>query len=273
MMSDIPQTVEEIETALLQLSVNIHAAEYRWLVLLSRFDQQRGWARDGYASCLGWLTFRVGLTRSLARDRLRVSRGLTRLPQISAAMAKGAISYTLARTLVKVAQPETEAQLLHLARHRTASEFQRLVRANRLMSETEASAREQHQRARRAVNYSVEDDGTYVIRARLTAEAGELFMRALDSATGAVHSDDSWPIRRADAVSHLARAYLAGAPEGSAREDRHCVVPVDRARLREPVPEACEPPEESHGGDGTSPHCDSGVRVSLHNEGRREVPP
>ena len=74
---------EEIAT----LAARIDAATYELLVLIRKFDEREGW-NNGFLSCAHWLTWRIGLAPSAARERVRVARALGDLPLMSEAPAK-----------------------------------------------------------------------------------------------------------------------------------------------------------------------------------------
>ena len=57
---------------LVDLSSRLAAAEARWLALLAEFDRREGWRADGQLSCVDWLVWRCGLSRSTAYDKVRV---------------------------------------------------------------------------------------------------------------------------------------------------------------------------------------------------------
>ncbi len=56
-----------------------------------------------------------------ARDHVRVARRLEGLPEVRAAFADGALSYSKTRAITRCATPETEAQLVEWALHATAA--------------------------------------------------------------------------------------------------------------------------------------------------------
>ena len=87
------------------LAAHIHAATYRLLMLLARFDVLQGWKAGGHRSCAHWLAFRTGIDLGAAREKVRAARALLSLPQISASMAKGELSFAKVRALTRVAKP------------------------------------------------------------------------------------------------------------------------------------------------------------------------
>ena len=112
------------------LAAHIHAATYRLLILLAEFDRREGWGGGGFRSCAHWLSWRTGIALGAAREKVRVARALQELPKISSSMRGGALSFSKARALTRVATPLNEAELLEFAGHGTTAHVERLVRAS-----------------------------------------------------------------------------------------------------------------------------------------------
>jgi hypothetical protein len=164
-----------------ELSAHLEAATARLLALIREFDARGGW-NTGFRSCAEWLTWRVGLAPGAAREHVRVARALGTLPALAAALARGELSYAKVRALTRVATPETEARLLAVGRAGTAVHVERIVRGWRRV-DRQAEAREAaRQHAGRGLHVYHAEDGTVVVRGRLTPEAGALLRRALDAA-------------------------------------------------------------------------------------------
>ena len=164
-----------------ELSAHLEAATARLLDLIRDFDARKGWG-NGFRSCAHWLSWRVGLDPGAAREKVRVARALGSLPLLAAALARGELSYAKVRALTRVATAETEARLLHVGRQGTAEHVERIVRGWRRV-DRKAEARESvRQHASRALHVYRDEDGTVVLRGRLTPEVGELVIRALDAA-------------------------------------------------------------------------------------------
>src|SRR5690606_34261286 len=121
--------LETLGDEIATLSAHIHAATYRLLVLIAEFDRRRGWESAGHANCAYWLAARTGIDLGAAREKVRASRALEVLPQTSAAMARGELSFSQVRALSRVATPENEADLLELARGATTAQLERVVRS------------------------------------------------------------------------------------------------------------------------------------------------
>jgi len=164
-----------------ELSAHVDAATARLLALIREFDARGGW-NTGFRSCAHWLVWRVGLDMGAARERVRVARTLATLPRLAEALSSGQLSYAKIRALTRVATPDTEARLLAVGRAGTAAHVERIIRGWRRM-DRQAEAREvAQQHAGRALHVHREDDGTVVLRGRLSPEMGELLLRALDAA-------------------------------------------------------------------------------------------
>jgi hypothetical protein len=93
--------LERLGDEIAALSAHLDAATARLLELLREFDARGGW--DGARSCAEWLSWRVGLDLGAARERVRVARALGGLPLLSAALARGELSYSKVRALTRVA--------------------------------------------------------------------------------------------------------------------------------------------------------------------------
>src|SRR5207245_10448151 len=84
-----------------ELSVHLDAATARLLDLIREFDAREGWG-NGFRSCAHWLSWRVGLDISAAREKVRVARALGSLPRLARALARGELSYAKVRALTRV---------------------------------------------------------------------------------------------------------------------------------------------------------------------------
>jgi len=82
-----------------------------------------------------------------AREKVRVARALAELPQLSEAMRRGALSYSKARALTRIATPENETSLADFARCATAAHVEHLVRAWRRVDRTAGAEDEQRRYA------------------------------------------------------------------------------------------------------------------------------
>ena len=237
-------SLTEIKAELTQLTAHISAAERRWLWLVAEFDDREGWHDDSCFSCAHWLNVYCGMSLRAAYDRIRVAHALETLPKISAAMGRGEIGYSKVRALVRVATAATEDYLLNIALHGTAHHVERVVRDFRRALEAEELSREARQYAGRRVSYFYDDDGSFVLKARLPAETGMLLQKALDAALEEIAipgEQTSRAARRADALGSLAETFVKSGPQALTGGERHgIIVHIDAETLRHSVAGRCE---------------------------------
>ena len=288
-------TLLEMEDEIRSLSVQIHVATHRLLVVLAEFDRRRGWEPGGHRCCADWLSFHTGIDRGAARERVRAARALVKLPAIGEAMGEGRLSFSQVRALTRVATPENEEELLPLALENSTSRLERILRGWRRGNRGDEARRAEELHQSRCLSVFPDEDGMYVVKGVLPAELGLLLMRALDAASDALFREEgktppevdpeasraAAARRRADAMGLLAERALAagltpeeGAPVSGTRPERYQVVlHVDEAVLRGEdgrVPAAAAPlPHAAN----TAPHplrshFDDGTRVSAETSRR-----
>ena len=127
----------------------------------------------------------------LATERLE--HEITELPLIHEHFAEGRLSYSKVRALTRVAETDTEEDLIELARHATASQLERIVRGLRHVTADDA---EEQQLNRYLVTWW-EDDGSLSIRGRVPAEDGAAFLAGLDAAHDRLREEREWDRDRA----------------------------------------------------------------------------
>jgi len=250
-------TAQTLEDQITELAAHISAATWRLLALIREYDLCSGWNGGGTKSCAHWLNWRCGIALGAAREKVRVAHALADLPQISAAFREGRVSYSKVRAMTRVATPENEDYLLMIARHGTASHMERLVRSYRRVGRLEA----REQLSQRELSCYIDEDGSWVIRGRLTPEQGERLLLALDAAVEEIPRDDEQTIamRRADALEGLAESYLNTGTGDSSGGDRYTVHVHTRVEdLQEAGDVSAETPRRES--------CDCGVVHWLENE-------
>src|SRR5688572_11662038 len=174
--------IDEIAAEICTLTGHINAANHRWLMLIGEFDRRNGWADSATQSCAHWLNWKCGIAMGAAREKVRVARALENLPKVSAAMARGGLSYSKAREITRVASAGTEDYLLMIAEHGTAQHVEKLVRAYRRCQDAEELSREARQQQSRGMSFRYDDDGSLILNCRLPAEVGARLMQALELA-------------------------------------------------------------------------------------------
>jgi hypothetical protein len=232
--SDGMRPLEMLEREITSLASQIHAATCRWLELVAEYDAREGWAQWGCRSCAHWVSWQCGIAPGPAREHVRVARRLRELPAIRASFAAGELSFSKVRALTRVENVEREADLLELARHATASQLERLLRAYRGVVATERAVAGGRPERWLAIDH--DDDGCVVVRGRLPAEEGALLVAALeaaqddlarreDSADGARDVPAGTPREaRAEALVALADTFLAGGHGSRTGGDRYQVL-------------------------------------------------
>jgi uncharacterized protein DUF222/HNH endonuclease len=297
-------STEGLEGEIAELGGHINAATARWLGLVGEYDRREGWAEWGCRSCTHWLSFRCGVSPAAAREQVRVARRVAELPHLRAAFARGELCYSQVRAVTRVATPDTEADLLEIALHATASQLETIVRAYRGVLEVELGDRS-HRHRRRFVRCEHDDDGALIIHARLPAEEGALVLTALEASRDALRasgiaSDDAgasaetthigdtapdahddeeerdpetverFTLSNADALVHMARTAITHGPAEGAGGEHQVVVHVDAATLAHDEDGACE----LERGPALAPEtarrlgCDASVVRILERDGR-----
>ena len=181
-----------------------------------------------------------------------MAQALAKLPRLSDAMRRGAVSYSKARAVTRVATPDNEQALLDVALAGTAAHVEQVVRIWRRVDRAAEAAEDRRRHESRALHTWVDEDGMVVVRGRLTPEVGAVLRRALDAAldagagaaepaaavggeprtvvpgaAAAAATDEMAPTiaqRRADALGAVAECALAGGLDKGTAGDRYQVV-------------------------------------------------
>lgn len=249
------ESLMELGHEIVELAGHLNAGNYRFLMLIAEWDRRKGWGGDGATqSCAHWLNWKCGIDMGAAREKVRTANALVNLPKIAAAMGCGQLSYAKVRALTRVACERTENTLLEYALTSTAAHVERIVRDFRRCKEAEELGREAQQQVDRKLSWFHDEGGMLVIKARLPAEAGQLFIKAIEAACEEVTPSDvsaetqapnvEWRIdhsaRKVDALTILAETFLAQGPAALKGGDRHqIVVHVDAGTLRDSAAGRC----------------------------------
>lgn len=131
-------------------------------------------------TCAHWVADHLDIDTSTAREWLRIGRLLRTLPRIAARFADRTLSYSKIRALTRVATPENEAALLHIAQRVPASRLSAALAAwlNRETPQEE-TARRQHQA--RAVRQRLEPDGMTTFTISLPPLMAGTLLAAIDT--------------------------------------------------------------------------------------------
>lgn len=297
--------LERLEAEIGELAAHIHAATCRWLVLVAELDRREGWAEWGCRSCADWLSLRCGIAPGAAREQVRVARQLGALDRTRDAFAAGGLSFSKVRAITRVATPANEAELVELALEGTAAQLERIVRGYR------GAASADIERANkvdddRYLSWAWDDDGALVLRGRLSADEGALFLRALEAGRdrGASDPDPGEDTRlasssdvsaetsgatdprrsNADALLTMADSALASADVERSGGDRYQVVVHTDAAGLSGDPDGRVELESGHAVPSQTARraaCDAAIVAMTEREGRpltvgrrtRTIPP
>ena len=272
------ETADELSDQITTLAGQINAATYRFLKLIAEFDRRQAWSGYGLRSCAHWLNWKCGMSMNPAREKVRTARALEGLPGINKAFQTGELSFSKVRAMTRIATVENEDYLLNIAEYGTAQHVEILVKAFRTVSriadtpedfnaveideckksvlgETKHELRQQqHQQENRSVSCYQDDDGMWIIKAKLPAEEGALVAKALqalgdsladakksevDNEVAEIKEKDvsaetetfslnkeeeklTFPQRRADALVAFAEHYLASSELESLKGAERC---------------------------------------------------
>jgi hypothetical protein len=226
---NVSSSNDELSDEITLLAGQINAANYRFLKLIAEFDRREAWGGFGIRSCAHWLNWKCGISLGPAREKVRVARCLDGLPAINEAFAGGEISYSKVRAMTRVATDDNEAYLLMIARHGTAQHMEQLVRQYQKVDHLQQPKAERDQHAARELVCYQDEDGQWIIHAKLPAEVGALVVKAIDAVMAVQEENVSaetsgelvsetvletmpektFPQKRADALEALAEHYIA----------------------------------------------------------------
>src|SRR5215468_2339658 len=180
----------------------LDADEARWL---READVLEIWHPLGMVSAQDYLERVLGYAPRTACDRLRVARALGDLPELTAALAGGALPFSAVRELTRVATPATEAAWIAAATGKNLRQIEELVA--------------DHRPGDRPDDPPDPAARTHVVRFELSAETFALLRQVrtvLDDEHGTNLPEDAF-------IAALCNAVLGGAPQ---------VEPTGRAKFQ-----------------------------------------
>jgi hypothetical protein len=225
---------ERLEEELRTAAGHLNAVTCRFLLFVAEYDARKGWESWEVASCAHWIMWRCGVAPSTAREQVCVARRLVELPLVREAFARGELSYSKVRAVVRMATERSEKDLVDLAKSctaahlvRVAAQYARLEKQDRADPDAEA---------RFGLWWHSEEDGAVVLTTRMRPEDFEAFRILLDARTAPPNraegeAGQTIAERRADALIALA-GDAAASPEGGAEGvSAEVVVHVDTSTL------------------------------------------
>ncbi len=237
-------TGAELGHAITLLSAQMNAANHLLLRLIAEFDRCGAWREQGtMRSCAHWLVAHCGITLGAAREKVRVARQLEVLPEVNDVFSKGGISYSKVRAITRaacdqVATPENEGFMVHLAQQNSAGHLERLVSRHEPVAEPglagllecglEESAgvgvsgeqadsgaapaldTEAMRELARELYWFQDEDGMWIIHAKLPPEQGQLVVKALQAVARplAEERQEEWQAKQKVRMQAVARKLL-----------------------------------------------------------------
>lgn len=199
------------------------------LVFVAEYDRTEAYRADGMTSMSDWLVARYGLARRTANDWVRAALALEGLPAVADAVASGRLSADQTRSVIRLATPDTDAEVAADAVARSAAELETMVRLAKPPTDDDANEADRL----RAFRWRESPDGSSVkLSGQLPTEAGATLAAALTRLAEQAGADpvtnlwDPFESRCADALVELAGARLADdadpdrGPRGSSPSSR-----------------------------------------------------
>jgi hypothetical protein len=144
--------------------------EAAWLAELAAFDLDELWLLDEQFRCVDWLMMKLHMSRATAFEKLRIAHALRRRPVVAEAFAAGDISYSSARLITRLIDPDPEVDeaLVDLAQSGRFCDLENAVRRYRLLAGQERLPNSE----RRGLRLSQDEDGLGI--GHLVLEATEM---------------------------------------------------------------------------------------------------
>ncbi|MDH3308017.1 MAG: 13E12 repeat family protein, partial [Acidimicrobiia bacterium] len=109
-MSDLAETPDPAVGDLDAVVLAEHAFRLELLAHVARLDTEERWRIDGALSMAAWLATRYSLADSSAREWVKVARAITEQPSVREAFAEGRLSWDQLRALIRLTNPDNEAE-------------------------------------------------------------------------------------------------------------------------------------------------------------------
>ena len=200
-------------------------SHYELVTLAAEFADSPEWILTGSPTPAHWLAAIADVEPCTTREWIRIGRLLTTLPATADAFKARQISYSKVRTLTRLATPENEHELLHIATTTSAADLGRALAAwLHRNTEPEDLAKYHHQQ--RSVKWRSEPDGMTTFTLRLPPLLAGILISFLTTwimtSRPNPATDGAWPTvaqQQADAVEALLN-------DGTGRVDTEVVVHV-----------------------------------------------
>jgi hypothetical protein len=262
----------------------MRAASAELLRSFAKYDRDRSWRAASATSMSSWLLGRYQVTRSEAKEWVRVAWALEDLPSIARAHAARRLSWSQVWFVTRFATPDDDAEWAERARFLSAADL--FVEAERRRHVTSRQAEDVHNR-RAVVTWWDEETSELNLRGRFGPDQGTVVERALAQRAEQLPKDERAEMpgdaRMADALANA----LASPGDGAAAPPVTLVVHADASTLSGEREQQQPVLAETATGRRLAPAavrrlaCESNVDLVLESDGRpvgigragRVVPP
>lgn len=178
-----PSAVEPVGLGdrLVEMGWRASDSHHQVVRLAAEFAGTVEWSVAGCSSAAQWMSERLDVALRTAREWIAVGRALRGLPVLDAALSDRTLSCAKVRMLVRTATPETESELVGLARSVSAGALGSAVAAWSRAHEPE-DVRDERHRETRGLSWRVEPDGLTTGTLRLPADVAGGVMALIDAA-------------------------------------------------------------------------------------------
>ena len=202
----------------------------------AQIDEEGLWSHWGHRSLEHFLSWSLGLDRREATQLALVARSLESFPKAEEAFSKGKLSLAKMAILCRIADQDSEEELLDLALVATISQFERIASSYRGVIRREQELQDSERKhASRSLSYYFDNEGILVIKGRLPEEAGAIFVNCLEEAETDLEYDedtnDPTAARRADALVAMAVTSLSPPDSHSSPSRPHISILCDASAL------------------------------------------
>ncbi|HEX6219897.1 MAG TPA: DUF222 domain-containing protein, partial [Acidimicrobiia bacterium] len=200
-------TADQIDEAFDHFLGLAGAALARVCDLIAEVDRRQAWMTDGAANLTDWVSAKLRVRHSTARQLVSVARRLIDLPMVRKRLASGELSLDQADAISRMATPETERGLIEEAMGLTNAALDRRARTDLGVSMEKAKSVWERRKLVRQWNL---DESELRFNGRLPGAEARMFDQAIDDRLADVPPNpetglfDPLPTRAADALTELA---------------------------------------------------------------------
>lgn len=238
--AELIRTGPTVADQLVEAGQSMAHSQHRVVVLAARFEESDEWWCSLAGTAAHWIAAQLDVCVSTAREWIRIGKALRTLPAVDAAFRSRQLSYAKVRALTRVAQPESEDELVDLARSVPAGRLGHALAAWTQRHEDHDQRTARHERDR-SLRHRVEADGMATFTLRLAPEDATAVLAAVEAtvmrrsqqaksqnvAGSAAERDDH---ASADASDSLAQPAPVGAPEAGHQGTRSLLHRLRRHR-------------------------------------------